>query len=164
MYDLFLQLLFLLSCECDVGMSRDKPAWMPVFIHNKVHYFSYSGTDDVCSGSHKSLLLHPSSRTLSTTLWWNVPSTTFHSHVPLVCVTEHFLLSAFISFNPYPTNLFKFSPTWSCVSLPRPTTSSRWKWPTFVYLRPSICKSWCLNTHFVPNISDLINYFNGLKR
>ena len=45
----------------------------------------------------------------------------------------------------------KFSPTWSCVSLPRPTTSSGWKWRIYLFnLWPNICKSWCLNTHFVP--------------
>ena len=53
----------------------------------------------------------------------------------------------------------KCSPTRSCVLLPRPTTSSEWKVLIFFNSISNICKSWCLNTHFFPNNSDL----NGLR-
>ena len=60
--------------------------------------------------------------------------------------------------NPYPEgNLFKFSAAWSCVSLPRPTTSSGWKLPIFVYLSTNIYKCWCLDTHFILNNSNFVD-------
>ena len=40
--------------------------------------------------------------------------------------------------------LLKFSPTRSCVSLPRPTTSSGENYLYLFNLRPNICKSGCL--------------------
>ena len=45
---------------------------------------------------------------------------------------------------------FKFSPIWSCVELLRRTSLSGWKQLIILFnLRPNICKSNCLNTHFV---------------
>ena len=43
-----------------------------------------------------------------------------HSEPSVALTLTHWALN-FLSY------LFKFSPTWSCVSLPRPTTSSGWK-------------------------------------
>ena len=47
-------------------------------------------------------------------------------------------------------SLFQFSPNWSFVSLPRTTTSREWKLLIFVKFE-TICKSWCINTQFIPN-------------
>ena len=49
------------------------------------------------------------------------------------------------------------------------TATQNFKWVKInnLYLsnfRPSICKFWCLNSHFIPNNSDLIVWANGLMR
>ena len=53
-------------------------------------------------------------------------------------------------------NVFKFSTTWGCVSLPRSTTSSE-NYSYLFNLSPNTYKFWFLDTHFIHNNSDLVD-------
>ena len=55
--------------------------------------------------------------------------------------------------------LFKFSPTWNCISLPRSTTSSMGENYSYLFnLKSNICKSYCWNTHSILNNSVVNPY------
>ena len=62
-------------------------------------------------------------KTINNALYYNVPTFDF-ARVPPICIIHVIGL-------PLPGE-FNFSPTYSCVSLPRPTTSSGWKLLIFV--------------------------------
>ena len=86
------------------------------------------------------------------------------------CIKQHFVLSKqnfpskkhlLITFTVFSTlitliYLFKFLPTWICVSLPRATTSSEWKLLIFAKLSIRYLQILKLKHPFIFNNSDLI--------
>ena len=71
-----------------------------------------------------------------------------------------------IPFNPYPAELIYLNrQPLEVVSHYRDSQPQVVENYSYLFnLRPNILKSWCLNTHFVPNNSDLIANKTDLKR
>ena len=80
------------------------------------------------------------------------------AHLNLFPAKLGMMLCQYVSTLSCWVNLLKFSATQSCVSLPLPTTLQvAENYSYLFYLSTNICKSWCLNTHFIPNNSDLVD-------
>ena len=65
----------------------------------------------------------------------------------------------------FPTNVsyFIFNHLRLCLATVTRNLTLSGHYSHLINLKPNISKTWCLNTHFIPNNSDLICWYNELK-